>query len=99
MLGLFALSITPKQWLHDIITGHKHSYSKLEKTSNIQASKNGFQCSWNNQEVESPFTTHTLQGLDEVVLHHVSHSSNYTRTYFSTDALFSSLRGPPSVIS
>jgi hypothetical protein len=95
MLLLFALSITPKQLLHDVITGHKHSSSKLETDANYQASKNNFKCNWQNQIVESPFTDQPHFQLDHPVITYSSHINYYTLNYRSAGHFFSSLRGPP----
>jgi hypothetical protein len=96
MLLLFAFSITPKQLLHDAITGHKHSYSKLEADANYQASKNNFKCNWQNQVIESPFIDQENFQLQQPVLVYSSYINHYTFSYYSTQPFFSSLRGPPA---
>ncbi|MEI9911183.1 MAG: hypothetical protein WDO71_16850 [Bacteroidota bacterium] len=95
MLLLFALSITPKQLLHDVITGHTHNYAKFEKHSNFQASSNNIQCNWHNQLVESPFTDQPDFQLDHPAVVHSSPALYYTLHDYFTDRFFSSLRGPP----
>ena len=97
MLFLFALSVTPKQLLHDAITGHKHSYAKSGQFVNFQSSKNNFQCNWHNDAVESPFTDQPGFQLTYPVIIHSSHINYYTASYYSTECFFSSLRGPPSL--
>lgn len=95
MLLLFALSILPKQLLHDVITGHKHTDSKFQDQTNYQASKNSFQCNWHHQIVESPFTDQPDFELQQPVISYSSYINHYTLSYHSADHLFSSLRGPP----
>jgi len=96
MLMLFALSITPKQLLHYVITGHKHSYLNSGGTENLHATKNNFQCNWNDQLIVSPFTDEPDFQLPQPVLFYASYSNHYTLNYFSSEVFFSSLRGPPN---
>jgi hypothetical protein len=95
MLLLFALSITPKQILHNVITGHKHNYIKFEGAENVKASKNNFQCNWPEQLVESPFTDQPGFRLQQPALVYASYINHYTLRYYATELFFSSLRGPP----
>jgi hypothetical protein len=95
MLLLFALSVTPKQLLHDAITGHKHSYSRLEADAKYQASKNNFKCNWHNQVIASPFIDQGVFQIKQPVLSYSSYINHYTLSYYSTQPFFSSLRGPP----
>ena len=56
MLAVFAFSITPKIILHHFVANHKDTpyASNFEKTAQIHQA--GFNCSCENQVVESPFT-------------------------------------------
>jgi len=56
MLAVFAFSITPKIILHHFVANHKDTpfSSNFEKTA--QFHKAGFNCSCDNQVVESPYT-------------------------------------------
>jgi len=96
MLLLFALSVTPKQLLHDVITGHKHTPIKYDVV-NVQASKNNFQCNWHNDAVESPFADQTAFRFDHPLSFFVSFTIFHTQGYYSTDDFISVLRGPPSM--
>ncbi|HET6995338.1 MAG TPA: hypothetical protein VFI06_10175 [Chitinophagaceae bacterium] len=96
LLLLFAVSIVPKQLLHDAVTGHKHSYIKLDGSVNVQASKNGFQCNWSNDVVESPFTDEPSFQLDHPGKTYSHEFNIYILTYYSAHHFFSSLRGPPA---
>jgi hypothetical protein len=95
MLLLFAISITPKQLLHDVITAHKHSNAKFETDVNFQKSKNSFQCNWHNQTIESPFTDQPDFQIDHLIVIHSPHVNYFTLSFYSTQSFFSSLRGPP----
>jgi len=95
MLLLFALSVTPKQLLHDAITGHKHCYTMAGGGKHFQGSKNNFQCNWQEQLVESPFTDQPGFQLPQPPVNYSSHTDYYTPGHYSTEIFFSSLRGPP----
>lgn len=95
MLLLFALSITPKQLLHDVITGHKHDYTRPGEPENFEAAKNNFQCNWHEQTVESPFTIQPDFQLPQPPVFFSFPVNQYTFSYHSTALFFSSLRGPP----
>jgi hypothetical protein len=96
MLLLFAVSITPKQLLHDAITGHKHNYKKFTGTPDFQTSKKGFQCNWNNDVIESPFTFRAEIQLEQPVFVYNLYFNLYTSGYHSTELFFNTFRGPPS---
>jgi hypothetical protein len=96
MLLLFALSIVPKQLLHDAVTGHKHIYAKYDADKNFQSSKSSFQCNWHEQLVESPFISEADFQLPQPLIQHASHKNYYILSYYSASLIFSSLRGPPS---
>jgi hypothetical protein len=97
LLLLFAISVTPKQLFHDVITGHNHTYSKSDGTVKFQASKTNFQCNWHNDVVESPFTGQPDFQVNHLVLAHSSHTNCYILSHYSAELFFSSLRGPPSL--
>ncbi|MEI9807497.1 MAG: hypothetical protein WDO16_06190 [Bacteroidota bacterium] len=96
MLLLFALSITPKQFLHDAITGHKHSYAKSGADTELRAAKNNFQCNWDHQLVESPFTGQPVFQFTNPLIIHSSFINYYTLGEYSAEQVLSSLRGPPT---
>src|SRR5689334_14884 len=95
MLLLFALSITPKQLLHDTLTGHKHSYQTENHDANVKSSKPGFNCNWNHDLLESPFTGEPAMRLDHPITAGTALYIDYRVSYHSTLQYYSSLRGPP----
>lgn len=97
MLLLFALSITPKQLLHNAVAGHKHDYSPLSKESNFKVPKKSFQCNWQEQAIESPFTYESVFQVAEALVFLSFYQGHYTRNLYSAESDYSSLRGPPSV--
>jgi hypothetical protein len=97
MLLLFAISVAPKQLLHDLITGHKHTYSVFNTGNQLQAPAKNFNCNWHNESVESPFTYQPDFQLDHPAIAHSPHINFYILNYYSAERFFSSLRGPPSL--
>jgi hypothetical protein len=95
MLVLFAISIAPKQLLHDAVAGHKHSYAKFDTDPSIRTHKSSFQCNWNHQSIESPFTDQPDFQIDHPVIHHASPVNYYTLSDYSAERSLTSLRGPP----
>jgi hypothetical protein len=98
MLMLFALSITPNQLLHYVITGHKHSYVKSGGSQSLQTAKNNFQCNWDDHVVVSPFTDQPGFQLQQPVFVYASYINHYTLRNYVTELFFSSLRGPPAQV-
>src|SRR5258705_2215033 len=90
MLLLFAISITPKQFFHDIITRHKHSYVTVDGAINLHASKNNFQCNWHEQPVKSPFTDWHSFRLPQPFTFYTSYINHYSLNFYSSPLLFSS---------
>jgi hypothetical protein len=94
LLCIFTFSITPKQWLHDIVTNHKDSYAKSVDGKAILTTT-GFHCNCDNLVVQSPFIYY--DGPAEInapaffVLHQTATISNLISAYH----FFSELRGPP----
>lgn len=97
MFLLFALSVTPKQWLHDSITGHKHNYAIVDGNEHYQTSKSSFQCNWDNQAFESPFTYQPGLQYEYPLIAHSAYFNHYILSEYSTGIFFSSLRGPPAL--
>jgi len=95
-LLLFVLSVTPKQVLHDIITGHHHTDVKYTGVTHWQAPKNNMLCNWHDQAVESPFIDQPDFQVPQSIIAHLSYVNHYTIPYYSAEHFFSSLRGPPA---
>jgi len=97
MLFIFAFSVTPKQWLHDLVTHHKDAPCiSFDGTRSLSTS--GFHCNCDNIVVESPFlfydgSSETL-APDFFETHPVTSAGYFISTYKSN----SSLRGPPCLV-
>jgi hypothetical protein len=97
MLLLFALSVTPKQLLHDVVTGHTHTNTRDVDGDKVKTSLPGFQCNWNSEVVESPFNNHAAIQEDHPVAEYSRAFILFIVNYNSALHFFSSLRGPPSL--
>ncbi|SRR5258706_14563379 len=95
MLLLFTVSITPKQFFHDLITRHKHSFVKFDGNLNLQAAKKNFQCNWHDQPVKSSFTDQHGFRLPQPIILFTSYINRYSLNLYSRELFFSSLRAPP----
>ncbi|MDP4261166.1 MAG: hypothetical protein Q8941_01430 [Bacteroidota bacterium] len=97
MLLLFAVNIIPRQLLHDVITRHKHDYTKSNEPASLSATKNNFQCNWQEQSLESPFTNQPGFRLPLPPVAFSSYNDPSSNSYHSTTLFLVGLRGPPSV--
>ena len=94
MLCVFIFSITPKQWLHNVITDHKDSYA-VSIDGKAILTTTGFHCNCDNLVVQSPFINYDLSAELNVPEFFVQHRFTAISNLISTDHFFSSLRGPP----
>ncbi len=97
MLMVFALSITPKRFLHNAFA--KHVDSKPAKNNNkpYQLSNSGYNCDTDNLVAESSF----LNDLPSFQLPLSTTFSSYivkSISFTSISAIYSPLRGPPQNI-
>lgn len=97
MLVLFALSITPKLYLHTVFADHTDIVRK-KTDGKTQVGKNGFTCDCNNQVATSPFTEHvdTIEmGILPVYPSFIPHVPSQI---IASTLFYLELRGPPAVI-
>ncbi|MFI5133963.1 MAG: hypothetical protein ACHQEB_06485 [Chitinophagales bacterium] len=98
MLCVFAFSITPKQWLHDIVFNHKDTYTICnDGNPTAHLHKAGIHCDFDNLVVRSPFVDDG-NTIDLIIpklfsLQQVSRVDNIN----SSQLFFFSLRGPPVI--
>ena len=97
MLMIFALSITPKRFLHNVFA--KHIDSKHDSTSDkpYQLTNSGYNCDSDNLVAESNFLNDLLSFQFPVS----TNFSSYVVTNIpisSISAIYSPLRGPPARI-
>lgn len=94
---LFAFSVTPKKFLHDLVAKHKDSPGRFSHDTQTRLQRASYNCHIEDLVVESPF----MEGSAPVVqdappVFRPSHVELAVR-WHSTRILFASLRGPPRV--
>ena len=97
MLCIFVFSITPKQWLHDVITNHHDSRSNAADDKQ-SVSTSGFHCKCDNLVVQSPFINYEASEVVNLPEFFILHQTEIAGNLISAYHFFSSLRGPPSLI-
>jgi len=94
LLIIFALSITPKRFLHDMIAKHSDSRPGKNNDSPYQLANSGYHCDCDNLVAESAFV-----GEQPVFSFPVFTSfASYTVkdiSFSSVPGIYSTLRGPP----
>jgi len=93
LVCVFALGITPKQVLHDILTNHQHVQVKEKNSASV--SKDRYQCDEENFVAESPFvdTNNSIQiSMPEIFQ---ASTNLFFTTYCFLHQFFFELRGPP----
>jgi hypothetical protein len=97
LLLVFALGITPKLTLHNLIATHKDGSSAVKKNGQTAVGKYAFNCQCENQVIESPF----MANLDCFVLSNTqfftSFENDFTENYLAQHLFGFTLRGPPTV--
>lgn len=94
LLMVFAFSITPKRFLHNVFAKHIDSRPKKNNDKPYQLNKSGYNCDTDNLVAESTF----LSGQYVFQLPLVFSFSFYVSkniSFTSTSGFFSFLRGPP----
>jgi hypothetical protein len=96
MLCVFVFSITPKQWLHDVVTNHKDSRSgSIDDKQSISTS--GFHCKCDNLVVQSPFINYEAPEVVNLPEFFVQYQTSIVSNLISAKHFFSELRGPPAI--
>ena len=91
---VFALSITPKRFLHNAFAKHVDNRCKKTNDHPFQLGVSGYNCDNDNQVAESPFVI-LQQSL--ILPLFVSYPSCLVKdiSFSSATGIFSYLRGPP----
>jgi hypothetical protein len=95
LICVFALGITPKQVLHDVLTNHKHTQVVNDNIPSIN--KDRFNCDDENLVAESPFSDHSI--IIEFVPPSIFpvKKNQLLLSYHFLHQFFFELRGPPSL--
>ena len=99
MLVIFALSITPKKLLHDLVANHRDKQAlSFADNSTSQINRAVFNCHCDNLVVESPFTDDysPIIFINPAVF--AQHKLLPVADFCSARHLLFGLRGPPAGI-
>ena len=95
LICAFALSITPKIFLHALVANHKDGNVGLKKDNTQKISKSTLNCNVENCVAYSPFIPATSVPKYEAVKHCISLDIFYKNDFFSRHHFFCDFRGPP----
>lgn len=95
LLLLFALSITPKKILHDLIVHHEDDISYHTATPGFI--KSGYHCDTDNNVAESPFTSGDPVTIPKPPVEFISFNDAVNSSLHSITAFYFTLRGPPAI--
>ena len=99
MLLVFSLSITPKQYLHDVFAGHQDMAVTAKTSKETQVTKQGYHCECNNLVATSPFTTHeSFKDIEAPVVYRVAVVNELSQGFTSFRFNSHGLRGPPAIV-
>jgi len=94
LLVVFAFSITPKQFLHNVVARHTDSRPGKKNDSPYQLSNAGYNCDCNNLVAESAFVN-DLPAFTFPVFTSFSPYIVKDISFSSVSGIYSALRGPP----
>jgi len=97
LLLLFALCVTPKIALHDLIADHKDSPFASATSSQQLSSNSGFRCNCDDLVVESPFVSDCVPVEITPVKTYARHFITPAENFRFLHHFYFELRGPPSV--
>lgn len=98
LLLLFALSITPKKTLHDILVHHQDEIVNCHQQE-AAVSKSGYHCDTDNWVAESPFTgEQPVTQFTQPLPVFIQADDAVNASLHSLSASHISLRGPPVII-
>ncbi|MBS1666645.1 MAG: hypothetical protein JST58_04640 [Bacteroidetes bacterium] len=95
LMIVFAFSITPQIYLHDLLADHRDSPIKSNFSDQAQLSKTGFHCTWDNLVVESPFINKVISPFISIQKQFVKLESVFKTDCLGLDYFYFELRGPP----
>ena len=97
VLFVFAFSITPKRFLHDLFAGHSDTCTKIYNANDSQVAKLGFKCECDNLVATSPFIEAEEQFILNAPPAFPKTWSQQLSIVFSSTPNFIELRGPPAL--
>ncbi|MEO6404800.1 MAG: hypothetical protein ABIY51_14280 [Ferruginibacter sp.] len=97
LLIVFALSITPKRYLHDIFAGHTDNRCAKKNGSPYQLGISGYNCDNDNLVATSSYLKDAEVFTVPILISFSSFNTTEIRLH-TAPAIYTSLRGPPATI-
>lgn len=98
LLVLFALSITPKKTLHDLLVHHQDDLVNFHQQEPT-VSQSGYHCDTENWVAESPFTGEQQASLlTQPLPVFIQVNDAVNASLHSLPILYAALRGPPATV-
>jgi hypothetical protein len=94
MLAIFTLSITPKKYVHDLITEHTDFYS-FHPAHEVNVSQAGLSCHCEDLVVSAPFIPTSFETVLATELHYKEFITTPYYFFFYNAHTAKDLRGPP----
>ena len=95
LMIVFAFSITPQIYLHDLVADHRDTHIKSNFSEQAQLSKTGFHCTWDNLVVESPFINSIIPPLISIQKQFIKLGTAFKANGLGLHNFYFELRGPP----
>lgn len=96
LLFLFALSISPRKYLHDVFANHTDQSLSINSKGGPTLEEKGFQCDQLDVVVDFPFAlAETSSPVLNVPENFAEHPNHYSFRGASGSFTCTSLRGPP----
>ena len=95
LMIVFAFSITPQIYLHDLVADHRDTPIKSNFSEQAQLSKTGFHCTWESLVVESPFINNFIPPIISIQKQFVKFERYFITDRLGLDYFYFELRGPP----
>lgn len=96
LLLIFAFGATPKKFLHDAVTQHKHEVVVKCSHHHINISAVSFNCQIDNLVVEMPFVAALQHVFDFVSIQYFQFNQATHNKIISANGCVAYLRGPPA---
>ena len=98
MLIVFAFSITPRKYLHDIVANHKDSFFVSGDDGALALHKAAVNCHTDSIVAESPFANDAVEINISTPVIFSEKQPAIIVSCITAASLFSRLRGPPSLV-
>lgn len=94
-LILFAVAITPRQFLHDLCKEHKHAKLKHNHNNQTQLNESDYYCGYNTPVTTSPALVESFIDFTFHIQHYKPTQTAHQQEHYCAFLVHTDLRGPP----